>query len=297
LKNTMVPPWAEKSEPASGRSGVAGPRPTCHSLRLGCPGRTPLRPGELAPGRPAAGTTGVYPRGPAHGRADFPLRLIRRGVSTAGTLPRAPIPTRARGGSLSGSGGGSVLGETSGHALEYRSKVSGESLWCHTCHEAEVCEAGPLPRVARAGCRGRAAGLAPGAPACAPGLLSLNCRWSLSDPPSLTLPAAGCRPPVVYPPPGPCAASTFGAPLPENGARLVVERSSTLPPGAASRARVSRSLFAPGPTGGPPQVTGGTSKSWARFRTQRLRPCRNERRVYAMPCNLANKIVRNSRSG
>jgi hypothetical protein len=56
------------------------------------------------------------------------------------------FPAASRGGSRSGSGGGgSVLGRTSRHALEYRLKISGEGLWCHTCHEAgagEQCVSG-----------------------------------------------------------------------------------------------------------------------------------------------------------
>jgi hypothetical protein len=105
----------------------------CRSLRRGCsrPHATAAG-GNLRREGPWCRSSTIGAAGGRTSRYDWSLH----GGSPVRTVPQAPFPTTSRSGSLSESGGGgSVLGGTSRHALEYRSFVSGEDLWCHTCHE------------------------------------------------------------------------------------------------------------------------------------------------------------------
>ena len=109
--------------------GVAAAR---RSLRRGCPGRTPQRPGGTCAGKARDEWSSSDRR---RGRADFPLRLVltrglARGDFASGTFSHGPKRKPFRIGH-GGIGPGRNVGACAGKPVV----GSGEDLWCHTCHE------------------------------------------------------------------------------------------------------------------------------------------------------------------
>jgi hypothetical protein len=145
----MVPPWVEQA--TGRRTGPASPvpRPIGRSLRRGCSGRTPLRPGELAPGRTAATAAGSFlPKA-----ADAGGRTSRYEGPATASLPWGPRPgcRLSRRSPLSPgaeafpvrAAGDRSWAERRGMrwtVFRKRSEVLAVSLGCQTCYGAPVTE-------------------------------------------------------------------------------------------------------------------------------------------------------------